>query len=179
MSNYRRLRVLGGCYFFTVTVSERRGAMLLTEHITSLRKAIRQVRMARPFTIDAWVVLPDHLHAVWTLPAGDDDFSTRWRLIKTAFARELPPTEWISRSRRRTGERGIWQRRFWEHAIRDEGDYAAHVDYVHFNPVKHGLADTPAEWPFSTFRWYVERGLYPPDWGGHGGEDLAVGEPER
>jgi putative transposase len=177
MSNYRRLRVPGGCYFFTVNVWERRDATLLTRHIAPLRAAVRRVRAERPFTIDAWVVLPDHLHAVWTLPAGDDDFSTRWRLIKTFFTRGLPRGERISRSRRAARERGIWQRRFWEHAIRDDADYAAHVDYVHFNPVKHGLAATPAAWPYSTFRTCVERGHYPPDWAGNGVRDIPAAEP--
>lgn len=145
MPTYRRHKLACGCSFFTVNLLERRSNMLLTQEIALLRQAVRRVRQARPFTIDAWVVLPDHLHAVWTLPAGDDDFSTRWRLIKTFFVRGLPPTERLSRVRRAAGERGIWQRRFWEHAIRDDADYAAHVVYVHFNPVKHGLAAAPAE----------------------------------
>jgi putative transposase len=175
MPEYRRLRVPGGCYFFTVNLWERRGNSLLTRHIPLLRAAVRRVRAARPFTIDAWVVLPDHLHAVWTLPEGDDDFSTRWRLIKTFFARGLPPDERISRSRRQARERGIWQRRFWEHAIRDDADYAAHVDYVHVNPVKHGLAATPAAWPYSTFRVWIDHGRDPPSWSGDGMEDIPVG----
>ena len=177
MPDYRRLRMSGGCFFFTVNLLERHGNRLLTQEIELLRQAVQRVRKARPFTIDAWVVLPDHLHAVWTLPAGDDDFSTRWRLIKTFFARGLPPSERLSRVRRQAGERGIWQRRFWEHAIRDEADYAAHVDYVHFNPVKHGLAVTPAEWPYSTFRMCVQRGLYPEDWAGDGVDNIPAGEP--
>lgn len=177
MPDYRRHKIAGGCYFFTVNLLERRGDRLLTQEIALLRHAVRRVREARPFTIEAWVVLPDHLHAVWTLPAGDDDFSTRWRLIKTFFARGLPPTERLSRVRREAGERGIWQRRFWEHAIRDDADYAAHVDYVHFNPVKHGLAAAPAEWPYSTFRTCVERGLYPAGWSGKGVSDVPAGEP--
>jgi putative transposase len=160
-----------------VNLLERRSNMLLTQRISLLRRAVRRVRKERPFTIDAWVVLPDHLHAVWTLPVGDDDFSTRWRLIKTFFARDLPPTEWLSRVRREARERGIWQRRFWEHAIRDDADYAAHVDHVHFNPVKHGLAVTAAEWPYSTFRMCVQRGLYPLTWTGDGVDNILAGEP--
>ncbi|MCW5699448.1 MAG: transposase [Rhodospirillales bacterium] len=176
MPDYRRYRVRGGGYFFTVALLQRRGNRLLMERIDLLREAVRHVRNARPFMIDAWVVLPEHLHAVWTLPEGDDDFSTRWRLIKTYFVRGLPPTEKRSRVRQRKGERGIWQRRFWEHTIRDDADFAAHMDYVHFNPVKHGLVATPAQWPHSTFRACVERGLYPPSWIG-GDQNLVVGEP--
>lgn len=149
MSDYRRLRIPGGCYFFTVNLEDRRSD-LLVRNVDALREAVRSVRRARPFRIDAFVVLPDHLHAVWTLPDGDEDFPTRWRLIKKAFSRRLPAGEPRSPSRRRRGEREIWQRRYWEHAIRDERDFAAHVDYVHINPVKHGLAETPSDWPYST-----------------------------
>jgi putative transposase len=113
MTDYRRHRVPGGCYFFTVNLLKRRGNTLLTDRIDLLREAVRRVRRSRPFSIDAWVVLPDHRHAVWTLPPGDDDFSSRWRLIKSFFVRDLPKTERLSRVRRADGERGIWQRRFW------------------------------------------------------------------
>ncbi|WP_346425844.1 transposase, partial [Methylocaldum sp. 14B] len=122
---------------------------------------IRAVRIKWPFHIDAWVVLPDHLHGVWTLPPGDDDFTNRWRLIKQGFSKALPSTERRSKVRVARGERGIWQRRFWEHAIRDEEDYSAHVDYCHINPVKHGYVQCVSEWPYSTFHRYVERGVYP------------------
>ena len=177
MPDFHRYRVPGGCYFFTVNLLERRGNTLLNDRIELLREAVRRVRRSRPFTIDAWVVLPDHLHAIWTLPPGDDDFSTHWRLIKTCFVRGLPKTEWLSGVRRADGERGIWQRRFWEHAIRDDEDYAAHMDYVHFNPVKHGLVTSLAEWPYSTFKSCVARGLYPHDWIGTGNNDFSAGEP--
>jgi putative transposase len=149
MSDYRRLRIPGGCWFFTVNLEERR-TDLLVRHVDLLRQAVHRVRLARPFRIDAFVILPDHLHAVWTLPDGDDDFPTRWRLIKKAFSRQLSATEPRSASRRRRGERGLWQRRYWEHAIRDDRDFAAHVEYVHGNPVKHGLVALPREWPYST-----------------------------
>jgi putative transposase len=149
MSEYRRLRIPGGCYFFTVNLEDRRSD-LLVRHVDVLRQAVHTVRRARPFHIDAFAVLPDHLHAVWTLPEGDADFPTRWRLIKKAFSRRLPAGESRSPSRVRRGERGIWQRRYWEHAIRDDPDFAAHVDYVHSNPVKHGLVEKPADWPYST-----------------------------
>jgi putative transposase len=154
MSDYRRLRIPGGCYFFTGNLEDRRSD-LLVRHVDALREAVRTVRKARPFRIDAFVVLPDHLHAVWTLPDGDDDFPTRWRLIKKAFSWHLPAGEACSVSRIRRGERGIWQRRYWEHAIRDDRDFAAHVDYVHVNPVKHGLATTPADWPYSSVHRYA------------------------
>ena len=165
MSDYRRLRVAGGCYFFTVNLLERRPNDLLVRHIHHLRAAVREVRRAWPFGIDGWVVLPDHLHCIWTLPAGDDNYATRWRLIKAGFARRLPATERRSASRRRRGERGIWQRRYWEHAIRDDCDFAFHIDYLHFNPVKHGYVVRPGDWPYSTFRHLVRSGLYPADWG--------------
>jgi putative transposase len=177
MPDFRRYLVPGGCYFFTVNLLERRGNALLTERIELLRETVRRVRRSRPFNIDAWVVLPDHLHAVWTLPPGDNDFSTRWRLIKTFFVHGVPKTERLSRVRREGGERAIWQRRFWEHAIRDDEDYAAHMDYVHFNPVKHGLATSPADWPYSTFRACVSRGVYPEDWTGDAAKELEAGEP--
>ena len=177
MPDYRRMRVPGGTAFFTVNLLQRRGNALLVERIDLLRDAVRRVRRKRPFTVDAWVVLPDHLHAIWTLPPGDDDTSTRWRLIKTFFAGSLPDGEWRSPVRRRAGERGIWQRRFWEHTILDDIDYAAHMDYVHFNPVRHGYVPTPAHWPYSTFRACVARGLYPEAWSGGNGDDLQAGEP--
>ena len=145
MPDLHRCRVPGGCYFFTVNLLERHGNALLVARIDLLRDAVQRVRRARPFAIDAWVVLPDHIHTAWSLPPGDDDFSTRWRLIKNFFARGLPRTERLSRVHQAGGERGIWQRRFWEHTIRDDEDYAAHIDYVHFNPVKHGPGHTPLQ----------------------------------
>jgi putative transposase len=117
-----------------------------------------------PFTIDAMVVLPEHLHCLWQMPPGDDDFPNRWRLIKARFSRCVGHDERISSSRQRKGERGIWQRRYWEHAIRDERDYQRHVDYIHYNPVKHGHAGAPHEWPHSSFMRWVERGMYPANW---------------
>ena len=163
MPHYVRADIPGGTFFFTVALLERR-RRLLVENIATLREAFRGVRHRYPFTIDAIVILPDHLHCVWTLPAGDADFSTRWRLIKAAFARGIAAGERLSERRQRTGERGIWQRRFWEHAIRDAADLTRHVDYIHHNPVKHGHADHVVDWPYSSFHRYVERGVYPPDW---------------
>jgi len=165
MTNYRRDRTPGGTWFFTVTLANRKSD-LLTKEIHCLREAVRAVRHDWPFHIDAWVVLPDHIHAVWTLPEGDRDFSTRWRLIKSCFSRGLPRMERVAASRLRKRERGIWQRRFWEHRIRDENDYRRHVDYVHINPLKHGYVEQVIDWPFSTFHRFVEQGQYTPDWAG-------------
>jgi putative transposase len=175
MPDYRRNRVPGGTYFFTVNLLER-NLRLLTDHIDLLRLAVRQERIRRPFRIDARVVLPDHMHCIWTLPPGDDNFSSRWRAIKIAFARRMPITESLSEVRRAKGERGIWQRRFWEHTIRDERDYAAHMDYVHFNPVKHGHVARVADWPHSSFHRSVAAGLYPVDWVGGDVVDADRGE---
>jgi putative transposase len=174
MPDYRRNRVPGGTYFFTVNLLERRSS-LLTEHIDAFREAVRQVRARKPFHIDAWIVLPDHMHCVWTLPPGDSDYSGRWRAIKIAFAKSLPKTERLSAVRARNGERGIWQRRFWEHTIRNDADYAVHVDYVHINPYKHGLVQRVVDWPYSSFHRFVQAGVYPRDWAGDVG-DLMAGE---
>ncbi|MEX0732454.1 MAG: transposase [Aquisalimonadaceae bacterium] len=175
MPNYRRTRIPQGTYFFTVNLLDRRRRLLL-EHIDAFRAAVRQARAKRPFRIDAWVVLPDHTHCIWTLPEGDTDYSSRWKAIKIAFAKSLPRTELLSAVRQRRGERGIWQRRFWEHTIRDERDYAAHVDYIHVNPLRHGLVGRVVDWPYSTFHRYVARGLYPRDWAGDGVEVPSAGE---
>jgi putative transposase len=133
------------------------------------------VRARKPFHIDAYVVMPEHLHCFWTLPEGDADFSGRWMAIKKAFSKSLPRTEPVSPVMTKRGERGIWQRRYWEHTIRDDRDYAAHMDYTHFNPVKHGLAAHTADWPFSSFHRCVAAGLYSADWM-DGGGDMEVGE---
>lgn len=139
-----------------------------------LREVVRKVRLANPFHIDAWMVLPDHMHCIWTMPEGDSDYPARWKAIKIAFAKTIPRTEPISDKRLNRGERGIWQRRYWEHTIRDERDYAAHMDYIHFNPVKHGHVAKVADWPYSSFRRLVEAGVYAPDWGSDA--DIEAGE---
>ncbi len=174
MPNYHRFYRPGGVYFFTVNLRERAGNDLLVARIDDLREAVRVVRRAHPFRIHAWVVLPDHLHCVIELPPGDADFTLRWRLIKARFSKALPVTERRSAVNRRRGERGIWQRRFWEHWIRDERDFRAHMDYVHINPVKHGLVARVRDWPYSTFHRCVARGLYSQDWAG-GPEADALG----
>jgi len=174
--DYRRCRVAGGTYFFTVNLLERYPNDLLVRHIELLRAVVRQVRERRPFHIDAWVVLPDHLHCLWTLPPGDHDFTTRWRLIKQGFSKNLPKDERRSAVRIKRGERGIWQRRFWEHVIRDDRDYAAHVDYCHINPYKHGYVKHLAEWPYSTFHHFVAQGIYPAGWAAGTEPDINGGE---
>jgi putative transposase len=139
---------------------------LLVDNIDALRDAVEKTRRCYPFIIDAVVVLPDHIHAVWTLPPGDADFSLRWRLIKSRFAQALPKQERTSNVRKARGERGIWQRRFWEHLIRDEADYANHVEYCYINPMKHDLMARVRDWPYSSFRRDVCAGIIPEDWAG-------------
>ena len=166
MPDYRRAWHPGGIYFFTLNLLRRHDNDLLIRHIDSLREAVRRVRQAHPFEIHGWVVLPDHLHCVIRLPPGDADFALRLRLIKVAFSKAVPREEWRSAVRRRWGERGIWQRRFGERLIKDDADYRAHMDYVHFNPVKHSLVRRMRDWPYSTFHGLVTEGVYPIDWGG-------------
>ena len=175
MPNYRRALVPGGCWFFTVNLLERRRT-LLVDHVDILRSAISATRLKYPFEIDAIIILPDHLHAVLTLPEDDADFPTRWRLIKTRFAKSLPKQETLSAVRAARGERGIWQRRFSEHLIRDDGDYARHVEYCYINPVKHGLVSRVQDWPHSSFHRDVRRGIFPLDWAGDVGASGEFGE---
>ncbi|QQD19424.1 transposase [Spongiibacter nanhainus] len=164
MPNYRRSRVPGACYFFTVTLADR-DQTLLIDHIDLLRASVRRVKSRRPFIINAWVTLPDHLHCIWTLPEGDDDFPNRWKAIKGSFSKQLPNIETRSTTQHRRRERGIWQRRYWEHQIRNDEDYWRHMDYVHWNPVKHGWVNRATEWPYSSFHRAVKEGIYPPNWG--------------
>ncbi len=149
MVNYRGNRVSGGTYFFTVTLADRR-SRALTEHITLLREAFRRVRRERPFRTEAVVVLPDHLHAVWTLPRDDYDYPGRWRAIKSRFTHDVC-TRGAPLSSNVKGGYDLWQRRYWEHTRRDENDLQKHVDYVHYDPVKHGLVTRVADWPFLPF----------------------------
>jgi putative transposase len=160
---------LGGTYFFTV-VTERRAAILCGEQARLLlRQALNDCRDRWPFRIEAVVLLPDHLHTIWSLPPGDTNFSRRWSWIKHRFVRAWTDNggleQVVSESRSRNRRRGVWQRRFWEHSIRDEEDFERHVDYIHYNPVKHELARSPRDWPHSSFHRFVRQGIYPPDWG--------------
>ena len=175
MTDYRRCRLPGGTYFFTVNLANRRKA-LLTENIGTLRAAFRQVLQRHPFTIHATVVLPQHIHCLLELPAGDCDYSMRWRQIKSTFSKALPRDERISASRARKGERGIWQRRYWEHTIRNDAGFAGRFDYIHYNPVKHGYVKEVKDWRYSSFHKSVRLGLYPVDWAGEGVRDLDLDE---
>jgi putative transposase len=170
MSRYRRATTEGASYFFTVVSYQRQPILCDSVIRNALRAAIKTVRASSPFVIDAWVLLPDHLHCVWTLPDGDADFSTRWRQIKRAVSLmcgdEYHRDDLMSASKLKHRESTIWQRRFWEHRIRDDEDFARHVDYIHFNPVKHGHAQQAVDWPYSTFHRYVRDGVYAPDWAG-------------
>jgi putative transposase len=164
MTDYRRAHVPGATWFFTLNLAERRENRMLLDNVNLLRRVFRKVRNRHPFAIDAIVVLPEHLHCIWTLPDGDSDYKKRWTLIKAGFSREIPVGERRSESRVKRGERGIWQRRYWEHMIRDDRDLEQHVDYIHWNPVKHGWVRRAGDWPHSSFHAYVRRGLYPADW---------------
>lgn len=171
MPDYRRARYPGGTWFFTVNLLQRAGNDLLVRHIDDLGRVVARVRSAHPFAIHGWVVMPGHLHCLISLPENDTDFALRWRLIKGGFSQAIPANERRSSVPQRRGERAVWPRRYWEHLIRNEADFSAHMDYLHFNPVKHGLVKRVADWPYSTFHRLVERGIYPPDWAGSAGAD--------
>jgi len=179
MPKYLRLKNAGEVFFFTVVTFQRQKLFDDEPCRRLLAQTIKEVKNSHPFTIEAWVLLPDHLHCIWTLPPGDEDFSTRWRLIKGKFSRRASlwrrQEHLLNPSRRRRRETTIWQRRFWEHAIRDEKDFQNHFDYIHYNPMKHGLVRRVRAWPYSTFHRYVRQGIYPEDWGGEilfAGDDL-------
>jgi len=164
---YRRVFRPGGTYFFTVNTHKRQKLFLNAGNVELLRMSMRTVMECQPFKIVAAVILPDHIHAIWTLPPGDADFPNRWRMIKGNFTRNLKckPIIGQSQSRINKGEQFVWQRRFWEHLIRDESDLTNHIEYIHFNPVKHGLVSSPADWAYTSFLEYVKNGLYTVDWG--------------
>jgi REP-associated tyrosine transposase len=177
MVRYRRNRAAGGTFFLTVTLSNRRSS-LLTEHISALRSAIAGTRKQQPFTIEAIVVLPDHFHIMMTLPEDDADFSSRLSLIKRRFTTAVLKAGTVA-ERRPNGEIALWQRRFWEHTIRNEKDFERHVDYIHFNPVKHELVTRVRDWPHSSFHRYVRLGVLPRDWAGDARHNrTGFGEPK-
>jgi putative transposase len=159
MRTFRRAHAAGGTYFFTVVTAGRRPLLDEQTHVRSLRRALFATQASHPFAIDALVVLPDHLHCVWTLPQGDSDYSLRWQLVKKRCARQLE-AQGLSDHRG-----GLWQPRFWEHLIRDADDLARHIDYIHYNPVRHGLVSRPGEWPFSSFHRFARAGTYATGWG--------------
>jgi putative transposase len=161
---YRRSNSAGGTFFFTVNLADR-SSDFLVQHMDDFRAVFAHVKRAHPFALVAMVALPEHLHAIWRLPPGDTDFPMRWSLIKAGFSRRIEKDERIGASRGTKRERGIWQRRYWEHQIRDDADLARHVDYIHYNPVKHGWVTRPTDWPHSTLHGYIEREMVAPDWG--------------
>ncbi|MGQ0636259.1 MAG: REP-associated tyrosine transposase [Planctomycetaceae bacterium] len=169
MSHYRRYFVAGGSYFFTVVTHSRRRFLCDDLARRLLRSAILTVQKQRPFEMPGIVLLPDHLHAIWTLPPGDADYPTRWKRIKEEFTRTYLAAGGTevrrSASRRRRGGRGVWQRRYWEHTLRDVDDFERHLDYIHYNPVRHGLVICPHDWPCSSLRRWVARGVYDAGWG--------------
>ncbi len=169
MPSYLRPKTTGGTFFFTIVTFERREILTLDKSRQILRQAIKDVQREYPFFIEDWVLLPDHIHAIWTLPHGDTDYSKRWGLIKAKFSKEgkafFHGQQSVNASRIKRRETNIWQRRFWEHGIRDDQDLRRHIDYIHYNPVKHGLVRRVGEWPYSTFHQYVKEGLYPENWG--------------
>ena len=172
---YRRSFTPGGYYFFTLTL-QNRWQDLLVRHIDVLRRAFAEVKQKHPFDIVAVCILPEHLHLLMALPENDCNYPTRLRLIKTKFSKALPKTETLTVSRSKKKERGIWQRRYWEHEIRNQQDLNAHIDYIHFNPVKHGYVNTVGDWPYSYFHRYVAQGILPPDWADWEDDERDYGE---
>lgn len=172
---YRRSQIGGGTYFFTVVTYNRLKLFNSPSRIALLQDSFRQVKERHPFTIDAIIILPDHLHCMLTLPQGDARYPLRMRMIKSHFSRKYPEgLPESSSSRIAKGEKAVWQRRYWEHLIRDEEDYARHVEYIHYNPVKHSLVKSPRDWQWSSFHDYVEKGVYDINWGA--GEEVLFGE---
>lgn len=174
MSDYRRARMAGGVYFFTHVTLGRRPILTQEPSLRALRSAFEAARKVKPFMIDAIVILPDHLHCILVLPAGDVDFAGRWKAIKARYSRLMPRD--LESPARRARERGFWQRRYWEHRIRDDDDWNRHRDYIHYNPVKHRLTIAAKEWPHSSFHRYVAQGHYPMNWGGRGADEGEFGE---
>ncbi len=174
MSNYHRAFLNGGTFFFTVVTYRRYPIFKEEISVGLLSCCFKSIMKIHPFKIDAIVIMPDHLHTIWTLPAEESDFSIRWKQIKGTFSRHYSrnKSREITESMISKSEKGIWQRRFWEHAIRNQEDFNKHCDYIHYNPVKHRLVNSPLEWKFSSFRKFVEKGLYNDDWGREVGQDL-------
>lgn len=179
MSHFRRSRVTGGTFFFTVVTCRRQRFLCDDDVRVALRESIRHTREQHPFEIDAWVLLPDHMHCMWTLPDGDADFSVRWNVIKRGVTRRvgarLQRADLMNESKSAHRESTLWQRRFWEHQIRDDRDLQAHVDYIHFNPVKHGYVARAIDWPYSSVHRSIRDGVISDDWGG----GLASRVPDR
>lgn len=177
MPNYIRNYQKGASYFFTINIRDRQ-SQLLTTYIDELRLAYQKTQQKMPFTTDAIIILPDHIHALWTFPENDNDYPTRIRLLKSYFSRKLPAhvKQTNNQSRQGKSETGVWQRRYWEHTIQNEIDYNRHMDYIHYNAVKHGHAKNPADWKHSTFMREVDNGRYDLNWAGDDYEDSRFGE---
>jgi putative transposase len=166
MSNYIRSQEAGATYFFTLTLAKR-NTSLLVDHIDLLRLAYQRTNTLYPFNTIAVCILPDHIHAIWQMPSDNGDYALRWRMIKSQFSRNFSANEQRSSSKIKHREKGIWQRRYWEHQIRDDVDMQRHVDYIHYNPVKHGLVSQVKDWPHSTFHKHVALGMVDENWGGY------------
>ena len=168
MQKYRRTLTPGGTYFFTVNTYQRQLVLTQPVFYDAIKESIREVKANHAFKIDAFVLLPDHIYCIWTLPEGDSAYSFRWSMIKRLVSQKMrasiKPT--LSNSRLKRQELGLWQRRFWEHQIRDERDFEMHVNYIHWNPVKHAYVRIARDWPYSSFHKYVRENIYPEDWGG-------------
>ena len=174
MTEYRRFYIPKALWFFTVNLAERKNNRLLIEQIDVLSQAFRYVKIRKPFYMNAVVIMPDHLHCIWTLPPDDGDYSMRWNLLKGYFSRKISTGERVSKSRQKRRERGIWQRRFWAHLIEDQDDLNRHIDYIHWNPVKHGQVKQVMDWPYSSFHQFVKRGIYSNDWGSNEQYEIQV-----
>jgi len=170
MSEYKRICIKGGTYFFTVKLANK-NQELLTQYHRSLFSIFHKVKKQRPFRLNGWVVMPNHLHCIWTLPEDDSDYSGRWRLIKTAFTKYCRQDSGLN-------EMPVWQARYWEHTIRNSADFKNHLDYIHYNPLKHGFVQRVMDWPFSSFQYYVSKGLYSKSWYGErqATDELYTGE---
>ena len=180
MPNYIRAKKAGGIYFFTVVTRNRQPILLQPPVLAALRHSLNSVRERHPFQLCAWVVLPDHMHCIWRLPHGDSNYAKRWGQIKAGASRELRGSRFIQCSEntsiKNRRESGLWQRRFWEHSLRDEKDVRQHLDYIHFNPVKHGLVASAKEWECSSFHFFVGKGAYSENWGSSGEDVVRAGE---
>ncbi|MBI3777770.1 MAG: transposase [Gammaproteobacteria bacterium] len=179
MATFRRSTIAGATYFFTVNTDRRQKVLTRPLFYQALKQSLEAVKKKYPFVIEAFVLLPDHLHCIWTLPENDADYSTRWNIIKRSVSQQVRDSTMapVSPSKRKRGELGLWQRRFWEHRIREERDFEKHVEYIHWNPVKHGYVKRVCDWPYSSFHRFVARGIYPLDWaGGPDKDDGNFGE---
>lgn len=178
MATFRRSLTPGGTYFFTVTTHRRQHALTDPQIYAALKMAIQRVKTSHPFDIEAFVLLPDHLHCIWRLPPGDMNYAMRWSMIKRQVSQAVRDrlAEGVTASRRKRRELGLWQRRFWEHQIRDEHDLRRHIEYIHFNPVKHGYVRRVRDWPYSSFHAHVRQGLCSIDWAGCSDDGRVYGE---